>query len=226
MSMDLYLWKAPVIDDADEAKRLVDLYFDQDDKSVFEPSADLQAMAEELLQLYPVRVVYGDEALAALSERDRRDYSEEAIAEIVAAGVYVEGENSPWADLPFYQSDRLLGLSIRWSAESAALDKIVELAAEHDLVIYDPQGPDVYPARDAPEPQPDERATVKDVLGVVLGLFLPFVGATLAIWWFVPWGWLRWPLVAVGVFLSISAGIVVYAMVASLMGKLDEEPAR
>ena len=226
MSMDLYLWKAPVIEDADEAKRLIDLYFDQDDKSVFEPSSDIAAMAEQLLEHYPVRVVFGDEALATLSERDRQAYSEEAIAEIVSTGVYIEGENSPWADLPFYQTDSLLGLSIRWSADNAALDKIVELAAANDLVIYDPQGPDVYRAQDAPKPQPDERATAKDVLGVVLGLFLPFVAATLAIWWFIPWGWLRWPLVAVGVFLSISAGIVVYAMVASLLGKLDEEPAR
>lgn len=127
---------------------------------------------------------------------------------------------------PGRSRDRLIALNIRWSVEGEVLDTIVGIAKEFDLVIYDPQGPDVYRAQDAPEPQPDERATAKDVLGVVLGLFLPFVAATLAIWWFIPWGWLRWPLVAVGVFLSISAGIVVYAMVASLLGKLDEEPAR
>ena len=37
MSMDLYFWKSPVTDDPDEAKRLLDLYFDSKDRSVFEP---------------------------------------------------------------------------------------------------------------------------------------------------------------------------------------------
>lgn len=223
MSMDLYFWKAPVIDDAGEAKRLIDLYFEQDDKSVFEPSSDIEKMAGRLLQLYPFRVVYGDEALATLSERDRRDYSDEAIAEIVTAGVYVEGENSPWAELPFYQSDRLLGLSIRWSADNSALDAIVEVAAEHDLVLYDPQGPDVYLAKEAPEPQTDEKPTAKDYFQVVM-LFALIAGATFLAWWFIPWGWVRWPLVAVGLFFTIAAAIVVYATVEAAFVKPDGQP--
>ena len=193
MSMDLYLWKAPVIDDADEARALLDRFYDRNEVEVFKPSKDVSRALARIRELYP------DDA--------GRD-------------------DGPWSSWPIDDSDRLIALNIRWSVDGEVLDAIVDIAKEHDLVIYDPQGPDVYRAQDAPEPQPDERATVKDVLGVVLGLFLPFVGATLAIWWFVPWGWLRWPLVAIGVFLSISAGIVVYAMVASLVGKLDEEPAR
>lgn len=193
MSMDLYLWKAPVIDDADEARTLLDRFYDQNEKEVFEPSKDVVRALEKIRERYS-------------DDPDRDD--------------------GPWSSWPIEDSDRLIALNIRWSVEGEVLDTIVGIAKEFDLVIYDPQGTDVYRAQDAPEPQPDERATAKDVLGVVLGLFLPFVAATLAIWWFIPWGWLRWPLVAVGVFLSISAGIVVYAMVASLLGKLDEEPAR
>ena len=193
MSMDLYLWKAPAIDDAAEARALLDRFYDRNEVEVFEPSTDVARALARIRELYP------DDA--------GRD-------------------DNPWSSWPIEDSDRLIALNIRWSVDGEVLDAIVDIAKEHDLVIYDPQGPDVYRAQDATEAQPDERATVKDVLGVVLGLFLPFVGATLAIWWFIPWGWLRWPLVAVGVFLSISAGIVVYAMVASLMGKLDEEPAR
>jgi hypothetical protein len=120
-------------------------------------------------------------------------------------------------------SDRLIELNIRWSVDGEMLDTIIDIAAEHDLVVYDPQGPDVYRAREAPEPQPLEKPTVRDFLSVLL-LFLPIAGATLAAWWFIPWGWLRWPLVAVGLFFTIAAGIVVYSTVAAAMGWLDEEP--
>ena len=223
MSMDLYFWKAPVIDDADEAGTLLDRYFDDEDTSVFEPSPAIAAMAEKLLQLYPVKLVFGDEALAAIREEERGRYTEEGLAELLSAGVYIQDEDSPWADLPFEQSDRLLGLSIRWHTPNQVLDDVVRLAAEQDLVIYDPQGPDVYRAREAPEQQPLVRPTAKDFLNVML-LFLPIAGATLAAWRFIPWGWLRWPLVAVGLFFTIAASIVVYSTVAAAMGWLDDAP--
>ena len=193
MSMDLYLWKAPVIDDADEARSLIDRYFDDHDQSVFEPSGDLSAMAKKLRAAYP-------------------DDSET-----------FPDDDCPWSSVPFEQTDRLLVLNIRWSADNAVLDAIIALAAEQDLVVYDPQGPDVYRAREAPEPQPLEKPTAKDFFNVML-LFVPIAAATLAAWWFIPWGWVRWPLVAIGGFLTISASIVVYSTVAAAMGWLDEEP--
>ena len=41
MSMSLYLWKAPVIDDPDKARALIDRYYDQGEISVFERSEDV-----------------------------------------------------------------------------------------------------------------------------------------------------------------------------------------
>jgi hypothetical protein len=51
--MTLYLWKAPVIDDSDEAARLIDEYDERGDDSAFEPSADIPRVAEELLRRFP-----------------------------------------------------------------------------------------------------------------------------------------------------------------------------
>ena len=53
VSMTLYLWKAPVIDDPDEAVRLIDEYDERRDDSAFEPSADIRKVAEELLRRFP-----------------------------------------------------------------------------------------------------------------------------------------------------------------------------
>jgi hypothetical protein len=194
MSMDLYLWKAPVIDDSDEAAALLDRWYEQDDRTVFEASDNVTL------------------ALAKIRDRFPDDPEDGA------------DDSAPWASWPIEDSDRLIALNIRWSVDNEVLDYIVAVAAEHDLVIYDPQGPDVYRAQDAPEPQPTERATAKDFYSVML-MFLPIAGATVAAWWFIPWGWLRWPLVAIGLFFTISAGIVVYVMIASAMGWSDDEPS-
>jgi hypothetical protein len=210
--MDLYLWKAPVIDDPDEARALIDRYFDNDEKGVFEPSPAIAALAEELRRLYPIRYVPGEELVAGMSEEERSQYTEEGLSQLREAGSYTQDEDGPWADLPLHQREELLALNIRWSADNAVLDRIVELAKAHDLVIYDPQGPDVYRAVDAGEAQADEKPTAKDFLSVML-LFLPIAGATLAAWWFIPWGWLRWPLVAIGIFFTIAAAIVVYSTI-------------
>ena len=52
-------------------------------------------------------------------------------------------DDGPWADSPPEASERLLSLSIRWGADHAVIDAIVDLARTHELVLYDPQGPDV-----------------------------------------------------------------------------------
>jgi hypothetical protein len=53
MGMNLYLWKAPVVDDPDEAARLVDAYENHGDESAFESSADVVAVAKELQRRFP-----------------------------------------------------------------------------------------------------------------------------------------------------------------------------
>jgi len=187
MSMDLYLWKTPVVDDPDEARALVDRYFDDSDLSVFAPSGDIAAFADELRTHYP------------------DDWE-------------TPPETCPWSSWPFEQTDRLLILNIRWSADNAVLDTIVDLARKHDLVIYDPQGPAVYLASDPVDQPPDEPVTWRDQLSVWV-MALGFSAVTAVAWMFIPWGWLRWPVGLAGIFLSISAWIVVYAMLSHDEGR-------
>jgi hypothetical protein len=53
MGGTLIIWKAPVVDDEDEAKRLLADHHETGDVSAFEPSADVARFLDELLALYP-----------------------------------------------------------------------------------------------------------------------------------------------------------------------------
>ncbi|HEX6409468.1 MAG TPA: hypothetical protein VFZ88_02640 [Sphingomicrobium sp.] len=191
MSMSLYLWKAPVIDDPDKARALIDRYYDQGEISVFERSEDV------------VRTL----------ARIRENYSD-------AAG----NDDNPWSSWPIEDSDRIIELNIRWSVDGEVLDTIVAIAAEHDLVVYDPQGPDVYRAVDAnadngpiPRPTPWEWFKTFAIPAVLVAL-------TYAAWQ-IPIGWIRWPLVVVTGFVA-SAGIfvLVLALLAAVeIIKVDEQ---
>lgn len=123
--MSLILWKAPVVHEAEEAEALLEPWYERGDDSAFEASPDIARVADELRRRFP-----DDPSL------DPPD------------------ESSPWADLPFEQSERLLVLSLRWSADDNVLDTIVDLADEHELVLYDPQGPDIFLPNDILEPEP------------------------------------------------------------------------
>ena len=50
---DLFLWKAPVVSDADEAARLLEPYYDREDDSAFHPSAAVATVSNELLRRFP-----------------------------------------------------------------------------------------------------------------------------------------------------------------------------
>ncbi len=130
--MTLILWKAPVVGDPDEAKRLLEPYYDHEDDSAFQSSADIATVADELLRRFP------------------------------------DAEDGPWADFPPEQSERLLLLGIRWGADNAVIDAIVELAREHELVLYDPQGPDVTLPGDSVEAGPIPPIRLIDHLKIVL----------------------------------------------------------
>jgi hypothetical protein len=54
-----------------------------------------------------------------------------------------EVDESPWAS-GFEVSDDHVLLNIRWKAPDDVIMAIVELAAEHGLVLYDPQGDEVH----------------------------------------------------------------------------------
>ena len=162
MSMTLFLWKAPLVDDATEAEALLKPYYDRGDESAFEPSADVATVARELLRRFP------------------------------------DGEDGPWGDAAPDESDRVLYLSIRWSADDAFMDAITDLAREHELVLYDPQGPDVHlpnePIDNTPVPEPSLRDRLKTLLFAIPAAGLLWFG-----WWIdVPV--LGWLLMIVGAF--------------------------
>lgn len=214
--MTLILWKAPVIDDPDEAQALVEPWYESEDDSAFEPSPDIAIVADELRRLYPYRELSNEETVAALSEEEREQYSEEALKEIRGVDV---ADGAPWADLPFYQSDRLLALSLRWGADDRAIAAIYALAKKHELVLYDPQGPDVFlptdPLDSGPIPPPTAWEWFK---AFAIAAFL--CALTYAAW-LIPIGWLRWPAVIVAGFLAAAGLFVVGATIAGALGFID-----
>ena len=227
MSMDLYRWKAPVTGDEDEARKLVDQYFDGNEQGVFEPSADIAAAADELLRLYPYWPVSGEELLAGMSEEERGRYTEEGLAQLRASGSYTQDEDGPWSDLPFEQTDNLLILNIRWSADDKVLDDIVRIGRERELVIYDPQGPSIYLPTDPIDEEAEEpraTATAKDWLGI-LAMCAFLLTLTYAAW-LIPIGWLRWPAVIVAGFFAAAGLFVLGGMIAAALGLIDLNEGR
>ena len=216
MSMDLYLWKSPVTDDEREAAKLVDRYFDQHEQGVFEPSADIAAAADELLRLYPYWPVSGEELLASMSDEEKGQYTTEGLAQLREHGSYAQAEDGPWSDIPFEQTDNLLVLNIRWSADNKVLDDIVRIGRERRLVIYDPQGPSVYLPDDPEQTEPDPPMTLGEALKT-LPMAIVLVGLTIAAW-FIPIGWIRWPLVIVIGFVAAAALMVCWLCIGGALG--------
>ncbi len=189
MSMTLILWKAPVVDDPDEAQALLETWYETGDDSAFEPSADIALVADQLRSRWP------------------DSYEVEP------------PDDCPWADMPFEQSDQLLAIHVRWGADDAAVAAIYVLARKHELVLYDPQGADVFlptdPADSGPVPSPTAFEWFK---AVAIAAFL--VGLTYAAWQ-IPIGWLRWPAVIVAGFFAAAGLFVVGALIAGALGVID-----
>ena len=134
---------------------------------------------------------------------------------------FPDGEDSPWGDAPPEESERLLYLNIRWSADGAFIDAITELAREHELVLYDPQGPDVHlpnePIDNTPVPAPSFADRFK-----ILLLVIPAAGLVWFGWWIdVPV--LSWLLMIVGVFF---VSVVVFTFKVTGEGSEDETTDR
>lgn len=126
---------------------------DLEDEGVFEPSPDLEAFYAELLDRFPPPESFTAEEL--------------------------ERADIPWADSP-HGSERLVWLSIRWSAKDEHLDTIVELARAHDLVLYDPQGPSFHSPADEHEAEPYVPSVGEYVRAVLLAAF--GIGLALLAW--------------------------------------------
>lgn len=207
--MTLILWKAPVVDDPDEASRLLQPWYESENESAFEPSPDIETVADELRRLYPYRELTNEETVAAMSEEERAQYSTEALGEIRG----VEG-GEPWADLPFHQTDRLLALDVRWGADDAVIAAIVALARKYELVLFDPQGPDIFLPTDPIEELTEipDHTPLEWFKAIAIALFL--CAATYAAW-LIPIGWIRWPAVIVAGFLALAGIFVVGCMMFS-----------
>jgi hypothetical protein len=221
MSMTLILWKGPVVDDPGEAQSLTEAWYEAGDDSAFEPSPDIARVADELRRRWPYRELSNAETVARMSEEERRQYSPEALKEIRGID---EPERSPWADLPFEQSDRLLALDIRWSADDEVVAAITALARKYELVLYDPQGPDVFLPTDPIDTGPTPPPTLMDWLKIVaIGAFL--CGLTYAAW-LIPIGSLKWPAVVVAGFFASAGLFVLGAMIAATLGFIDVDEGR
>jgi hypothetical protein len=222
MSMTLILWKAPVVDDPDDARELLDAWYETEDDSAFEPSDDIVSVANELRRRWPYRELSNEETVARMSDEERGQYLPEALKEIRG---FDEPEGSPWSDLPFWQSDRLLAIDIRWGADDEVVAAIFALARKRELLLYDPQGPDLFlPTDPLPSDDPIPLPTLRDWLSIfVISAFL--LALTYAAW-LIPIGWIRWPAVIVAGFVAAAGLFVLGGMIAAVFGFIDVNDGR
>ena len=123
---------------------------------------------------------------------------------------FPEAEDGPWADSPPAESERVLLLSIRWKAKDTVIDAIVALAKEYELVLYDPQGPDVHLPGDPVEAEPVRPPRIVD------NLTIPLIGlAAAGTFWL---GW-RTEVPMLGLALMILGGFL-FSVVVFLIGIL------
>lgn len=120
-------------------------------------------------------------------------------------------DDCPWSDRGD-QTDRLLVLTIRWSAADEVLLEIERLALEHDLVLYDPQGPEIYlpgePVRhDGPVEPPGFTANLMAAAVTLVGVALVVMGWRLSI------PFLNWLLVGLGLFIFGVGLTLIYAFI-------------
>jgi hypothetical protein len=194
MSMTLILWKAPVTDDPDEAQALLERWYEHGDDSAFEPSEDVARTADQLRTRWP------------------DDYEGEP------------PDDCPWANMPFEQSDRLLAIHIRWGADDVAVAAIYVLAKKNGLVLFDPQGPDVFLPTDPIDPGPVPPPTAFEWVKAV-ALPAALCAVTYAAW-LIPIWWLRWPAVLVAGFLAAAGLFVLGATIAGALGWVDVNEGR
>ena len=110
----------------------------------------------------------------------------------------LEGAASTWG-VTGNRSDRMVDLSFTWSVPGEVLDEVVALAQKHDLVLYDPQGPDFHsPAELVVEPLRRDPAVLRQALvGSLIGVAVLVVGLVL------PLPVLDWILIVIGAFIVV-----------------------
>ena len=192
--MTLILWKAPWVDNPSDADDLLKDWLETGDESEFYPNEDIRRAAEMLRSRWP------------------DEYDGEP------------PDNCPWADMPFEQSDRLLAIHIRWGADDEAIAAIYVVAKKLGLILYDPQGPDVFvptdPIDPGPVPPPTAWEWFKGTAIVAVLCALTYAA------WLIPWWWLKWPAVIVAGFVTSAGLFVLGGMIAAALGFIDLEEGR
>jgi hypothetical protein len=126
--------------------------------------------------------------------------------------------------MPFAQSERLLAIDTRWNAGDEAVAAIFALSRKYELVLYDPQGPDVFLPGDLLETGPIPPPTAWEWFkGIAIAAFL--CGLTYAAWQIPIW-WIQWPAVIIAGFVAAAGLFVVGAMIAGLVGLVDVNEGR
>jgi hypothetical protein len=189
--MTLILWKAPVVREAGEAELLLRPWYDSDDESAFEPSPDVTRFLKEIRAHYPDDHEGGADDL------------------------------SPWSSWPIPDSDRIIDLSIRWSASDSVIETIEDLARTFGLVLYDPQGPDVHLPDDPIDTEPTPPPTLMDAIKFV-PLAILLIALTYAAW-LIPIGWIRWPAVIVAGFIASAGLFVLCLLLGGAFGLIKDE---
>ena len=139
------------------------------DPTVFEASKDVLAFYDALLARYP-------------SLESKSDPSDDA---------------TYWSATPD-RSDRVVYLELLWSVSGEMLDDIQALAREHELVLYDPQGPVVHVPGAEDEPRRRDPAVLRQAL---FGTLVGVVGVALGL--VVPIPVLDWLMIGIGAFLVV-----------------------
>ena len=120
-----------------------------------------------------------------------------------------ETGSDPWADGP-ENSGRLLDLSISWSGDDRILADITALARIHQLILYDPQGPDIF-LPDTPIEELTEFPGFKVTDWLKIGAMVAALSGVTYAAWLIP-HWLKWPVVIVAGFFAAAAWFVLITM--------------
>jgi hypothetical protein len=168
------------------------------------PVVDDPDVAAELLQPY-----YDREDDSAFEASDDLDTALQRLLERYPFDP--ETDSAPWADRPEL-TGRLLSLSIRWGGDDRILADIMALARIHDLVLYDPQGPDIFLPTASIEQLPATPPIKPAIWFKILAMVAVLSALTYAAW-LIPVGWLRWPAVLIAGFFAAAAIFVLGCMV-------------
>ena len=173
------------------------------------------------LTLWKAPVIRDEEEAAELLQPYYEHEDDSAFEPSVDLGVLLERlldrypfdpelDSAPWADGPEL-TGRLLLLSIRWGGDNRILADITALARIHGLVLYDPQGPDIFlpddPIEDLTEIPPFKIVDWLKIGAIVLALSALTYAALQ-----IP-HWLRWPAVVIAGFFASAAWFVLGCMI-------------